>query len=72
MVSFIIDNLYTNIPVHEAVETTLNVLYKKGKEKGKGNTLPFSRTQFKKLLEISVCKVPFRFLTLYSRLPEDR
>ena len=42
MVSFDIDNLYTNIPVHEAIETILDLLFKKEKEKA--NAIPFSLT----------------------------
>ncbi|CAM4855531.1 unnamed protein product [Rotaria socialis] len=61
MVSFDIENLYTNIPVHEAIEETLDILFKKEKNKG-ATIIPFNRTQFKKLLEFAVCEVPFRFL----------
>ncbi|CAF2145990.1 unnamed protein product [Rotaria magnacalcarata] len=61
MVSFDIENLYTNIPVHEAIEETLDILFKKEKNKG-ATIIPFNRTQFKKLLELAVCEVPFRFL----------
>ena len=58
MVSFDVDNLYTNVPVNEAIEITLDTLYKRD------NPPPilFNRTQLKTLLQMSVCHIPFRFL----------
>src|SRR5271156_5207875 len=56
--SFDIESLYTNIPVSEAIETALDLLYKEGKKPD----CPYDRTQFKKLLELSSLNVPFRFL----------
>ncbi|CAF0990039.1 unnamed protein product [Rotaria sordida] len=67
MVSFDIDNLYTNIPVQEAIEVTLNMLYNK---KDTSLQIPFKRSEFKKLLEMAVHKVPFRFLNTTS-IQED-
>ena len=58
MVSFDVDNLYTNVPVTEAIEITLDMLFKGSKS----TKIPFSRTQMKQLLEHAVCNVPFRFL----------
>lgn len=58
MISFDVDNLYTNVPVNEAIEITLDNLFK-------GNNqppIPFDRIQMKYLLELAVCNVPFRFL----------
>jgi len=57
LVSFDIESLYTNIPVTEAIETTLDLLYKDGKKPN----CPYDRSQFKKLLELSIINVPFRF-----------
>ncbi|CAF3764573.1 unnamed protein product [Rotaria sp. Silwood1] len=58
MVSFDVDNLYTNVPVHEAIEITLDMIFKKSSSP----PIPFNRSQFKQLLEYAVCNVPFRFL----------
>jgi hypothetical protein len=58
LVSFDIESLYTNIPVSEAIETALDLLYKEGTKPD----CPYDRTQFKKLLELSSLNVPFRFL----------
>ena len=58
MVSFNVDNLYTNVPVHEAIEITLDMLFKNPNSP----SIPFNRSQFKQLLEHAVCNVPFRFL----------
>ena len=58
MVSFDVDNLYTNVPVNEAIEITLDTLYKRENPP----PIPFNRAQLKTLLEMSVCHIPFRFL----------
>ena len=58
MVSFDVDNLYTNVPVHEAIKITLDMLFKNPNSP----SIPFNRSQFKQLLEYAVCNVPFRFL----------
>ena len=57
LISFDIDNLYTNVPVLEAIETALDLLYKNEKKPN----CPYDRSQFKKLLEFSCINVPFRF-----------
>ena len=57
MCSFDVDALYTNVPVNEAINITINNLEK---EKSLKNT-PFDKRQMKKLLELAVCNVPFRF-----------
>jgi len=57
LISFDIDNLYTNVPVLEAIETALDLLYKNEKNLN----CPYDRSQFKKLLEFSCINVPFRF-----------
>ncbi|CAF3362230.1 unnamed protein product [Rotaria sp. Silwood2] len=57
MISFDVDNLYTNVPVNEAIEVTLDMLFKRSNPA----PIPFTREQFKELLEIAVCNVPFRF-----------
>ena len=57
MISFDVDNLYTNVPVHEAIQITLDILYKKNNPA----LIPFSRAQLKQLLEFAVCNTPFRF-----------
>ena len=58
MISFDVDNLYTNVPVSEAIEITLDLLF----EQTDKPDLLFDREQMKHLLEIAVCNVPFRFL----------
>ena len=58
MVSFDVDNLYTNVPVNEAIDIGLDALY----ERGNPPPIPFNRSQLKTLLEMSVCHIPFRFL----------
>ncbi|CAF1534998.1 unnamed protein product, partial [Didymodactylos carnosus] len=57
-VNFDVDNLYTNVPVHEAIEITLDMLFKRPTPPPR----PFTRPQLKRLLEIAVCDIPFRFL----------
>jgi hypothetical protein len=58
MISFDVDNLYTNVPVHEAIEITLDMLFKRSNPPN----IPFTRPQLKNLLEMSVTDIPFRFL----------
>ncbi|CAF1481526.1 unnamed protein product, partial [Rotaria sordida] len=58
MISFDIDNLYTNVPVHEAINITLDMLYKRSSPP----PIPFNRSQMKQMLEIAVINIPFRFL----------
>ena len=58
MLSFDVDNLYTNVPVKEAIDITLDLLFKKGSPA----SIPFNRDQLKHLLELAVCNIPFRFL----------
>ena len=58
MISFDVDNLYTNVPVHEAIGVTLNMLFKRPNPP----SMPFTRSQLKQLLQYAVCNVPFRFL----------
>ena len=57
MISFGVDNLYTNVPVAEAISITLNMMYKQPHRPA----IPFDKKQMKRLLEIAVCNVPFRF-----------
>ena len=58
MISFDVDNLYTNVPVNEAIEITLDMLFKRSNQLD----IPFTRLQFKQLLEMAVTNIPFRFL----------
>ncbi|CAF0930575.1 unnamed protein product [Didymodactylos carnosus] len=58
MISFDVDSLYTNVPVHEAIEITLDMLFKRPTPP----PIPFTRSQLKRLLKIAVCDIPFRFL----------
>ena len=57
MCSFDVENLYTNVPVNEAINITLDYMYKPNKL----INVPFNRSQMKKLLDLSVCDAPFRF-----------
>ena len=57
MCSFDVESLYTNVPVYEAIDATLDHMFKPSKR----IDLPFNRDQMKKLLEMSVCNAPFRF-----------
>ncbi|CAF3419973.1 unnamed protein product [Rotaria socialis] len=61
MCSFDVDALYTNVPVKEAIDIVVESM---GKSKTIKNT-PFNKKQFKKLLELAVCNVPFRFMNEY-------
>ncbi|CAF2071453.1 unnamed protein product [Rotaria magnacalcarata] len=56
--SFDVESLYTNVPVEEAINVTLEFIFK---SKQKNANIPFSREQMKKLLELSVRDAPFRF-----------
>ena len=58
MISFDVDNLYTNVPVNEAIEITLDMLFKRPSPP----PILFNREQLRRLLEIAVCNTPFRFL----------
>ncbi|CAF1389693.1 unnamed protein product [Adineta ricciae] len=55
--SFDVESLYTNVPVKEAIEITLDYMYKPRKL----TNVPFNREQMKKLLYLSVTDAPFRF-----------
>jgi hypothetical protein len=57
MCSFDVENLYTNIPVHECIELALDVMYKSKKP----IDLRFDRKTMKKLFQLSVNSIPFRF-----------
>ncbi|CAM4849385.1 unnamed protein product [Rotaria magnacalcarata] len=61
MCSFDVDALYTNVPVKEAIDIVVESMEKSKTIK---NT-PFNKKQFKKLLELAVCNVPFRFMNEY-------
>ena len=52
LVSFDVSSLYTNVPVHEAIDVCTNFLFS-----GKYETPPVSKETFKKLLTISTCDV---------------
>jgi hypothetical protein len=54
MISFDVDNLYTNVPI----EITLDMLYKRPNPPN----IPFTRIHLKHLLEIALCNIPFRFI----------
>jgi hypothetical protein len=55
--SFDVESLYTNVPVKEAIEITLDYMYKPRKL----IDVPFDRDQMKTLLNLSVTDAPFRF-----------
>ena len=57
MYSFDVENLYTNVPVNEAINVTIDYMYKPNKL----INVPFNRSQMKKLLELSACDAPFGF-----------
>ena len=57
MCSFNVENLYTNVPVEEAIETTLNYIYKPTKLVD----VPFDKEQMRMLLNLLVRDAPFRF-----------
>ena len=52
-----VESLYTDIPVEEAINVTLDYMFKSTKL----INFPFNRNQMKRLLELSICNVPFRF-----------
>ncbi|CAF2140345.1 unnamed protein product [Rotaria magnacalcarata] len=58
MVSFDLESLYTNVPVKEAIELALDLIYKRP---NKPDTL-LTRQQTQQLLHQAVCDVPFRFM----------
>ena len=58
MLSFDVDNLFTNVPVDEAIEIILNKIYKKNQQ----STTSLKREEMKHLLETAVKNVPFRFM----------
>lgn len=61
MCSFDVDALYTNVPVEEAIEIAINSM-----EKSKTiNNTQFNKKELKKLLELAVCNIPFRFRNKY-------
>jgi len=57
MCSFDVESLYTNVPVEEAIEVTLNYMYKPKKV----IDVPFNRDQMRTLLNLSIRDAPFRF-----------
>ena len=57
MCSFDVESLYTNVPVEEAIEITLDFMYKTKKV----IDVPFNREQLKTLLNLSIRDAPFRF-----------
>ena len=57
MCSFDVESLYTNVPVEETIETTLNYIYKPTKLVN----VPFDKEQMRMLLNFSVRDAPFRF-----------
>ncbi|CAF3033919.1 unnamed protein product [Rotaria sp. Silwood2] len=57
MCSFDVESLYTNVPVEEAIEITLDYMYKPTKL----IDIPFNREQLKTLLNLAIRDAPFRF-----------
>ncbi|CAF1439256.1 unnamed protein product [Rotaria sordida] len=57
MCSFDVESLYTNVPIEEAIETTLNYIYKPTKL----IDVPFDKEQMRILLNLSIRDAPFRF-----------
>ncbi|CAF1429439.1 unnamed protein product [Rotaria sordida] len=57
MCGFDVESLYTNAPVEEAIETTLNYIYKPTKL----IDVPFNKEQMRILLNLSIRDAPFRF-----------
>ena len=55
--SFDVESLYTNVPVKEAIEITLDYMYKPRKL----IDVPFDREQMQILLNLSITDAPFRF-----------
>ncbi|CAF4823311.1 unnamed protein product, partial [Rotaria socialis] len=58
MVSFDVESLYTNVPVKEAIELALDIIYKRPNKPDKLLT----RKQTQQLLHHAVCDVSFRFM----------
>ncbi|CAF1615034.1 unnamed protein product, partial [Didymodactylos carnosus] len=58
MYSFDIESLYTQVPVFEAIDCALDLIFK---DKKWQPTCPYSREQMKNLLKFAVCDAPFRF-----------
>ena len=56
MCSFDVESLYTNVPAEEAIETTLNYIYKPTKLAN----VPFDKEQMRILLYLSIKDAPFR------------
>jgi len=61
MISFDVDSLYTNVPVYEAIDITLDMLFKRSSPP----PVPFNRSQLK-LLEFAV--VQFNRIAMGSPL----
>jgi len=57
MCSFDVESLYTNVPVDEAINLTLDYMYKQNKL----INVPFHRQQMKQFLELSIKDAPFQF-----------
>jgi sugar-specific transcriptional regulator TrmB len=57
MCSFDVESLYTNVPVEEAIDVTLDFIFKPTKS----IDVPFDRDQLKTLLNLSIRDAPFRF-----------
>ena len=57
MCSFDVESLYTNVPVEEAIEITLDFMFKPKKR----IDIPFNREQLETLLNLSLKDAPFRF-----------
>ena len=55
--SFDVENLYTNVPVEEAIETTLNYIYKPTKLVN----VPVDKEQMRILLNLPIRDASFRF-----------
>ncbi|CAF5011502.1 unnamed protein product [Rotaria sp. Silwood1] len=55
--SFDVESLYSNVPVNEAIEITLDYLYTPRKL----IDVPFNRDQMKTLLNLSITDAPFQF-----------
>ncbi|CAF3214358.1 unnamed protein product, partial [Rotaria sp. Silwood2] len=49
--SFDVESLYTNVPVNETIELTLDLIFKQTRS----TNIPFDRKTAKKLLELAVC-----------------
>ena len=58
MCSFDVESLYTNVPVSEAIEIALDELYKKSTKVDSA----LNRDRIRKLLNLAVRDIPFRFL----------